>query len=207
MAKEVPSELTALQQPEQILGLVDNDGVRGLLGLLAMGQGLLKIPDVPAWVVAAAREMFKGISPLKKKSENYHLGYLLGLIQDETPQILKHEKRLARALAPDQLMALMPRVVNELGAGAPEFLEGWAEGIRSKGDFSPSNRCKVYAVMLVKWREVAKKRNVSEVQLWLEQHFPSNQVGSRERIAKLLQKIRFPLSDRGGRPRAKPRKA
>lgn len=164
------------------------------------------------WAANAAKEIFEGIfgklRPQGKDGEFYRLGFLVGLSRKLMPEIFNVEKKLAAFFANSDLMDLAMKMIrNESDISIADFHRGYADGILEGKQITPSTTLPVYAVFVIKWQEMAELKNVSQVVTLLETYLPSNLVGSRDRIAKLCQRIRFPLTDKGGRPKLKPRKA
>jgi len=83
---------------------------------------------------------------------------------------------------------------------ARRFFSGFANAMQ----VNPSSRARttpgIYTTMVVRWREIEKLENYSQLYEWLCRIFGSHLVGKQNRIEKMCQ--RFGLHFRGrGRPR------
>jgi hypothetical protein len=137
--------------------------------------------------------------------ENYKLGYMWGFVSRLSPKPLEIPPALAAILEPETIGALLHAEIAKASAPeASEFYAGLSDGLKRE-NFSPPAPYIIYLVLALAWPEVSVLKNMTQIHGWLEQHLGSNLTGSRDRIAKICQKIRLPLTDKGGRPKGKPR--
>jgi hypothetical protein len=200
-----------LERPEQILELVENENVRDFVALVGMSQGVMATDDRPEWTIRAAGEFWRCCFGFPKSklaiSENYRLGYLMGIGKGIDPRVFDRERRLGALLTSSELLRLMHSFMESAPMSeAADFYAGLAAGLQKPAGFSPSSPFLVYLVLAIKWREVSAMKNTAQIHTWLEKVLGSNLTGQRDRVAKLLQKIGFPLTDKGGRPKGKLRK-
>ena len=90
-------------------------------------------------------------------------------------------------------------------AEAAGFYAGFSDGLK-RGQLSPRSPFIIYAILAVAWPELSVLKNVTQIHEWFSSNLGANLTGTRDRIAKICQKIRMPLLDKGGRPTSKPRK-
>ena len=200
------------RKPEQILDLVENENVRDLISLIGMSQGMIAADGRPEWAIRAGGEFWRccfNFSKAKRaKSENYRIGYSLGFAKGLSPQILENERGLNALLTSGGLSQLIHSCMENAPASeAADFYAGLSDGLRRPTDFSPSSPFPVYLLLAIRWREVSRFKNTAQIHAWLESVLGPNLTGQRDRIAKLCQKVRFPFTDKGGRPKGKPRKS
>ena len=116
------------------------------------------------------------------------------------------EPALSAALSPESVNALLHSEMAKAPLQeAADFYDGFAEGLR-RGQFLPSGPFIIYMILAIVWPEISAMKNVTEIHRWFEMHIGSNLTGTRDRIAKICQKIRLRFPDKGGRPKGKPRK-
>lgn len=205
------SPFPGIERPEQILDLVQNPIVKEFIFLMAAGQGLVKADSHPEWVVCAARELWLTCFDFPKtrraKSENYRMGFIAGITSRIRPDWFAGEAGLAQLLGNGTLTQFFHAMVRDAPlADAVDFYAGFADGVLRSGNITPRSPCLVYAIMAIVWQQAAQCKNVRELHAWLSSILGQNLTGSSDRLAKLCQKIRFPFTDKGGRPKSKPRK-
>jgi hypothetical protein len=205
------ARITGFRKPEQILDLVENENVRDLISLIGMSQGVIASDGRPEWAIRAGGEFWRccfSFSRAKRaKSENYRLGYLMGFAKGLSPQVFANERALKALLTSGGLSRLIHSCMeNAPVSEAADFYAGLSDALRRPTNFSPSSPFLVYLLLAIKWREASTFKNTAQVHAWLESVLGPNLTGQRDRIAKLCQKVRFPFTDKGGRPKGKPRK-
>jgi len=203
-----PHLLTVFEKPEDLLDLIRHERIRDLVAVVSLGQGRDGRPD---WAIRAAQEFGRTAIDYPKtrrsKSEAYRIGFQWGVISRARPRGLECEAAMGALLDSGQLDKLFhAELQNAPTAEAAEVYAGFSDGLKRGPDISPTGGCVIYAVMAIMWPEVAKLKNINSVHEWLQSVLGPNMTGSRDRVAKLLQNIRFPLSDKGGRPSKKPKK-
>lgn len=214
--KQTPAKISDFQKPEELLELIENEHLREFVALVGMSQGAFASDGRPEWVIRAAGEFWRSgfgfYQPKRARSEAFRLGSFWALVKQLGPQLQdmqlgEGEKRLISLLTSGELSQLIHSAMESAPiAEAAEFYAGLADGLKSPVVFSPSSPFLVYLLLAVMWRDASKLKNTAQIHEWLEKMLGSNLAGNRERLAKLLQKIRFPLADKGGRPKGKPRK-
>lgn len=205
----VSRKLTEFEKPEQILDLIQNEKLRNLIAIIASEGKRLPGDPRPEWAVRAAVQFWRCCQDFPKSkraaSENYRLGYSWGRINRLPPESFTLEPMVAEVLSPE---ALNPMLHAEMAKTCPseesDFYAGFSDGLKREG-FSPSAPFVIYFAFAVMWAEISAMKNLAEIHRWLEANLGSNLTGTRDRIAKICQKIRLPLTDKGGRPKRKPR--
>jgi hypothetical protein len=211
-AAKPPLKLNDLQRPEDLLGLIKHERVRWLVSSIALGGARVDGNPSPEWAIRAATEFWKCCQDFPRtkraRSENYQIGFMFGVISRlPIPQSLEAEPALMAVASPEQLTKLVhAEFAKTPMAEAADFYEGFSDGLR-RGELSPRLPYVIYLVFAVGWPEISGLKNVTQIHDWLEKHLGGNMTGSRDRIAKICQKIRLPLADKGGRPKQKPRTA
>lgn len=209
-------KISDIQKPEQFLELIGNPHVRDFVALVCMSRGVFASDGRPDWVIRAAGEFWRSCFDFSKtersRSEAYELGIIWGFVRQLGPQLQETqlglgEQRLMAMLTSGELGQLMHSVMESAPIlEAADFYGGLSEGLKRPIVISPSSPFLVYLLLAMMWREVSELKNTTQIHAWLEAILGANLTGSRDRIAKLLQKVRFPLTDKGGRPKGKPRK-
>lgn len=205
------SPFPGIEKPEQILELAQSPIVQEFMLLMAAANGLAKSDSHPDWVIRAARELwltcFDFPRTRKAKSENYRMGYIAGVTSRIKPDWFEGEAALGQLLGNGALTQFFHSIMrDEPLADAVDFYAGFAEGLPRSSGITPRSSCLVYSIVVIGWRQVSQFKNVRELHAWLCSILGPNLTGSTDRLAKLLRKIKFPLSDKGGRPKRKPRK-
>lgn len=209
-AASVGRKLTDFQRPEELFDLIQNQRLRDLIAIIATDGKRLPGDNRPDWAARAAIEFWRCCQdfPKSKKaaSENYRLGYFWARVTRLCPDSMRLEPALAEILSPEDLSSMLH---NEMAKAPPldaaDFYAGFADGLKRE-DFSPSPPFVIYLVFAVMWAEISTLKNLTAIHRFLEANLGSNLTGTRDRIAKICQKIRLPLTDKGGRPKGKPRK-
>ena len=207
-----PLNLSDFQKPEDIFNLIKHEGVRWLVSTIALGDAKISGDPRPDWAVRAASEFWKCCQdfPRSKRaqSKNYQIGFMIGLISRvPIPETLEAEPALLAVASPEILMKLLHvEFAKAPAADAAAFYAGFSDGLE-RGQLSPRAPFIIYLVFAVAWLDLSKQKNVTQLHAWLETKLGSNMTGSRDRIAKICQKVRMPLADKGGRPKQKPRNA
>jgi hypothetical protein len=199
-----------IETPEQILELIQNERLRWLIATIAMGEGNLPGDPRPMWSIRAAVEFWRCCQDLPKtkeaKSEIYQFGLLVGIASRLSHNPVKMEPDLLALVNPETLLPLVHAEFAKAPASdAAEFYAGLSEGIKRE-HFSPASPYMIYFLFALMWPEIAALKNVNQIHNWLETNLGPNITGTRDRIAKICQRLRLPLMDKGGRPRRKPRK-
>lgn len=209
--QELAKVFPGIQSPEQIFDLIQNPQMKEFMTLVAAGQGLVKNQSHPDWAMRAMQEFWRTCFDLPRtkqaKSEMFRLGFLYGLISRAKPELFGDEADLLKMFGTGALEQFVHTIMRNAPADdASTFYAGYSVGILRSESLSLSAPSLVYVIISIGWRHAASCRNVGEMQAWLDGILGRNLTGSRDRVAKLCQKIGFPLSDKGGRPKGKPRK-
>jgi hypothetical protein len=207
-----PISLSDFQKPEDILGLIKHERVRWLVYTIALGGAKIPGDPRPDWAARAASEFWRCCQDFPRtkgaQSENYQSGFMLGLIRRvPMPGSLEAEPALSAVASPEQLTNLAHAEIAKASADdAADFYAGLSDGLK-RGKLSPRSPYLIYLVFAVAWPELSELKNVTQLYAWFETNLGSNMAGTRDRIAKICQKVRMPLTDKGGRPKQKPRNA
>ena len=208
---ELAKAFPGIQSPEQIFDLIQNPQMKEFMTLVAASHGFVKNQSYPDWAMRAMQEFWRNCFDLPRtkqaRSEMFRFGFLYGLINRTKPELFGDEADLLKMFGSgvlEQLVHASMRQAPVIDASA--FYAGYSEGILRSESPSLSTPSLVYVIIGIGWRHAASCRNVREMQTWLDGILGRNLTGSRDRVAKLCQKIGFPFSDKGGRPKGKPRK-
>ena len=207
-----PLKLTDFQQPEDLLGLIKHERIRWLVSSIALDGARTPENPSPDWAIRAASEFWKCCQDFPRtkraQAENYQVGFMFGVISRlPMPESLEAEPALLAVASPEHLTKLLhAEFAKAPVAEAADFYAGFSDGLRL-GELSPRSPYVIYLIFAVVWPEMSELKNVTQIHEWLEKHLGTNMTGTRDRIAKICQKIRMPLADKGGRPKQKPRKA
>lgn len=198
------------EHPAQMLGLIQHDRLREIIRIMTAGQRLTESDGLPEWVIRAGAECWRGcISFPKSKramSENYRLGYMMGFLRRVSPEDVGTEQAVLAVLrSSGVIQAVHAEMERAPLSDAADFYAGFSKALDEPQPFSFGVRAVIHLLLIAGWRGVARLKNTAQVHVWLENLVGPNLTGNRDRVAKLLQKIRFPLTDKGGRPRQKPR--
>ncbi len=183
-----------------------------MLSTFALGDSKPANDPRPEWAIRAAVEFSKSwqVFPRTKQaqSENYRLGLMCGVVSRlPTPKGLAMEPAFCAAVSPEALALLLHAELAKAPAcDAAEFYSGFADGLK-QGDLSTRPRCVIYLILALVWPELSQLKNVTEIHSWFETNLGPNLTGTRDRVAKICQGIGLRPTDKGGRPKAKPRKA
>lgn len=205
-----PLPIGNCQNSGDVLALIRNDNLRALISSIVADQRSGPEDDRPDWAIAAAREFWRTALDMPKtreaKSEAYRFGYLFALADRATPSLFGTETAVAAWLSSSDLMSQIHAAIRtDPPPVAAEFYAGFSAGLK-RGLAISVGPWLIHIILAVAWREVAGFRNLAQLHSWLDQHLGSSLTGTRDRIAKLCQKIHLKFPDKGGRP-AKPRKA
>jgi hypothetical protein len=208
--KDGNSPIEDLSSMGELLALAQVPKIRDFMSSFGMCQSYLDRDERPEWVIRAADDFFRTCLDFPKskysKTESYRLGYMLGMAAGLPRKGMEHEPKLNAHLAPERIKELIPLCVADAQTHEmAEFCRGVADGTERSQNFNPSSRCVVYLLLCMGWQEVSTLKNVGEIHAWLKSIIGTSLTGERDRIAKICQKIRLPLDDKGGRPK-KPRK-
>jgi hypothetical protein len=207
-----PLKLTDFRQPEDLLGLIKHERLRWFVATIALDGAKMPGDPRPDWAINAALEFWKCCQDFPKtkraKSENYRIGFMVGLINRlPMPKSLEAEPALLAVASPGNLTSLLHSEFAKAPAtDAADFYAGFSDGL-NRGQLSPRSPYVIYLLFATAWPELSDLKNVTHLHAWLETNLGSNLTGSRDRIAKICQKVRMPLTDKGGRPKRKPRTA
>lgn len=199
-------KLTDFQRPEDLLALIKHERVRWMVSSIALDGARAAGNPSPEWARRAATEFWKCCQDFPRtkraRSENYQMGFMFGLISHlPIPQALEAEPALLAVASPEQLTNLLhTEFAKAPMAEAADFYEGFSDGLR-RGELSPRSPYLIYLVFALAWPEISGLKNITQIHDWLEQCLGGNMTGTRDRIAKICQKIRLPLADKGGRPK------
>src|SRR5919108_4719274 len=140
-------EIPDLNQPEQILGLIENESVRDFATLVCMSQGVFPSDGRPEWVIRAAGELWRCCFGFSKsrlgRSELYRLGFSWGFGKQVAPQLQggqlgAAEKGIIAMVTSGQIGQLLHSSMESAPvAEAAEFYNGLADGLRTPAVFSP----------------------------------------------------------------------
>jgi hypothetical protein len=205
-----PFNLAHFQTPEDVLGLIKHERIRWLVTTIALDGAKLAGDPRPDWAIRAGAEFWKCCQDLPRtkqaQSENYRLGFMSGVISRlPMPKSLEAEPALLALASPENLTRLLHAEYAKAPSNdAADFYAGFSNGLK-RGELSPRSPYAVYLCFAAAWPELSELKNVTQLHSWLEANLGPNMTGTRDRIAKICQKIRMPLSDKGGRPARKPR--
>jgi hypothetical protein len=207
--KSLPGKLSDFESPEQILQLIQNERLRWLIATMAMEQATLPGDPRPPWAIRAAVEFWRCCQDIpntkQAKSESYRFGLLVGMASRLPTNSVKIEPGLLALINPRILTPLIhAEFANAPSSDAAQFYAGFSEGLKRQ-HFSPAGAYTVYLLFAIMWPEISGLKNINQIHKWFELNLGPNLTGTRDRIAKICQKLHLPLSDKGGRPRKKPR--
>jgi len=206
-----PPNITDFQKPEDVLGLIKHERIRWLVATIALDGAKLPEDPRPDWAIRAAMEFWKCCQDFPRtkqaQSENYRIGFMFGVISRlPIPKSAKEaEPALLAVASPENLTPLIhSELAKAPAADAADFYGGFSDGLK-RGDLSPRSPYVIYLIFAAAWPELSQLKNVTQLHAWLEKNLGPNLTGSWDRIAKICQKVRIPLTDRGGRPKRKHR--
>jgi hypothetical protein len=164
-----PFNLTDFHKPEDLLNLIKHERVRWLIATIALDGVRLPGDPRPDWAIHAAL-----ISRLPM------------------PKSLEMEPALLAVASPENLTSLLHTEYAKAPASdAADFYAGFADGLK-RGQLSPRSPYAIYLIFAAAWPELSKLKNVTELHAWIETNLGANMTGTRDRIAKICQKIRMP---------------
>jgi hypothetical protein len=202
-----PTSVSGIKSQEQLIGMIQNSRVQKFL---AASVGVESDSDMPEWAERAAKEFGNSIQNLSQKrnvSEGYNLGFLFGIMSNLRPPDQQMEKPLLKFISSPELQSRIHADIREEPATEKaEFYDGFAEGLKADVVDCITGQMKILLLIGLLWDQSGCCNNVKELHEWLVGVLGANLTGSRDRIAKICQKIKFPLNDKGGRPKTKPRK-
>jgi len=205
-------KITDLESPKLLLDLLPESGLRDLITGIMMGQGELESDSRPKWAIRSANEFYRCCFDFPRskqaKSENYRLGFMFGLINHLAPKVSAPAQfaPFLTVLDRGELSKLVHSSMDSTPAPeASDFYAGLADGLKRK-ELSPTGPFLIYLLLALAWREISSLKNTTEIHAWIEGIIGANLTETRERIGKICKKAGLPLSDKGGRPRGKPRK-
>ncbi len=205
MSTDSPIRIEDIKSPEDFLGLIENPALRDFVLLLVVANGLEDRHSFPPWAIRAMLGFLHGslnIPRSKHQSPNYRFGCLFALLRAVPTDSFQSELRFL-TLNNDRAMekSLVQMMVDAPPGEASEFFDGYADGLRKGMNLEPDSPTWIYFVFALGWREVAELKNTSQIQTWLEKYLPPGLVGDRPRLTKLCRRMKFPLNDKGGRPK------
>jgi hypothetical protein len=198
-----------LKKPEHIIKQIEDPICGELVTLIVAGMGIIKLDDRPEWAKRAAKEFWRCAVDLPKqktaKSENYRLGFLLGMVKGHGKIDFGSEVKLEALNKDDRLIKFaQTKILDEPPADAADFHAGFADGLKRGDKISPANPWLIYLKIALHWRMVLEFKNVTGLHSWLDEILGANLAGSRVRIATICHRIGLRFPDKGGRPKLKP---